>query len=265
MREPSSRSTHAGRKASRSASHPARSPRGRPRTWSMRSFIPERRLGARSAPIAISRVWKKNCRRRSGPRSRSRPGKKARANSSSAIRAPITWTIFCPDSAEGALTPDHLRQHPGPCAREIAEIVTAPAECHQPAPGGLPGEIDERPGRMRVGCGRQGEMAKRVASQAVGAGLQNEELGLVTLDMGEDALPGGEEILVTRARRHREIELRAFCFAGPGLSCRACSRIEKAPVFVDVREYQIRVGLVAVEHAVAVMNVDVDVGYALDP
>src|SRR2546426_9175695 len=107
----SSRSRRGSRRASRSGLQTGRSPCARPSNWSTPSFIPRARPGAGTVPIATSRVSRKNCPRRSEPKSRSSRAKRARGNWSSAIRVTITWTTSCPSSAASGLFPNERRRH----------------------------------------------------------------------------------------------------------------------------------------------------------
>jgi hypothetical protein len=111
---------------------------------------------------------------------------------------------------------------------------------------------------------RQGEMRQRITRQTVGACLQEHELGLVSAQVGENTLPGGKEFLVACTRRERDIEFRALGSAGPGLFGKPRSRVQKAPVFVEIRKNQVGVGFIALKHPVPIVHVDVDVGDAPD-
>ena len=84
------------------------------------------------------------------------------------------------------------------------------------------------------------------------------------LEIALGFLPGLEEHRVVGARRQRNVELRSLRGAAPGFAAAARAGIQKAPVLVQVDELELGVGLERVEHAVAVMRIDVDVGDAAD-
>src|SRR5256885_8229375 len=105
-RERFSRSTDGSRRTLQGASPSRRFPFARPSGWSTPCFILRPRPGAGMGPTATSRVSRRNCPKRSVPKSRSSRAKKGRGNWSSAIRATITWTTSSPGSAANDLRPD---------------------------------------------------------------------------------------------------------------------------------------------------------------
>jgi len=104
-----------------------------------------------------------------------------------------------------------------------------------------------------------------VALEAVGAALEDDELGLVLLEVRLDALPGFEELVVARPWHERDVELGAACRTRAGLRGGARARVQEAPVLVQVGENERRIVLEAVVDPVAVVGVDVDVGDARQP
>ena len=60
-------------------------------------------------------------------------------------------------------------------------------------------------------------MRDRVAVQAVGAALEDDEFGLVAFQVRDHRLPRQRECRVVRARRQRNIELGSLRQAGAGL------------------------------------------------
>ena len=115
---------------------------------------------------------------------------------------------------------------------------------------------------MRLG--RQAQVRNRITLETVGAALQDHELRGELLQMRHDIRPHGREHAVVRARRQRHVELQAARGALAGFLRHARARIEVAAILVQVGEYHRRVILERIEHAVAVVRVDVDVGDALE-
>ena len=124
------------------------------------------------------------------------------------------------------------------------------------------GEHAEPARSVRVSFGRQLQVRDRIAGQRVGAALQQDQLGLGFLEIALDFLPRREEHRVVGARRQRDVELRAGGGAAARLAAAPGAGIEIAAVLVQVREQHVGILLEGVEHAVAVMRVDVDVGDA---
>src|SRR5215831_8218532 len=107
-------------------------------------------------------------------------------------------------------------------------------------------------------------MRERIPLQAVGTALEQEELRLEPPQMRQHPRPGDRKRFVTVTWGKRDVEFGALCLAAAGFVCRARARIKVAAILVDVGEDQIRIVFVGVEHAVAVMHVDVDIGDALN-
>ncbi len=76
--------------------------------------------------------------------------------------------------------------------------------------------------------------------------------------------PRSEEFVVACARRQRQVELRPRGRVAAGLAHVAGAGIQESPVLVDVDHDQVRIGLVRVVDAVAVVHVDVNVADAPD-
>ena len=104
-----------------------------------------------------------------------------------------------------------------------------------------------------------------VAGEAVGAALEDHELGRMPLEMRLDHGPRGQEFVVARAGRQGQVELAAHGRAGADLVRRTGARVQESPVLVRVGEDQRRVVLEGVEDAIAMVRVDVDVGDARQP
>ena len=86
----------------------------------------------------------------------------------------------------------------------------------------------------------------------------------VTLEMGFDARPGCHKFTVPGARRQFDIELGADRLAATGFVGAAAAGKQAATVLVNVGDDHAGIGFKAVEHAVAVVGVDVYVGHARD-
>ena len=113
-----------------------------------------------------------------------------------------------------------------------------------------------------MGFGRELQVRDRIAAERVGPALQQDQLGLRGFEIALDFLPRLEEHRVVGARRQRNVELRADGGAAPRFAAAAGAGIEKAPVLVQVGELELGICLERVEHAVAMMRIDVDVGDA---
>ena len=127
------------------------------------------------------------------------------------------------------------------------------------------GERREIGGGLAMHRVRERQMCKRIARQAVGAALQNDELRRMGLEMTQHARPYGRECVIVGAGRQGNVEFGAGRRALAPLGFAAGARIEKSPILVQIGEHQLRVVFERVEHAVAVMRIDVDIGYALEP
>ena len=127
------------------------------------------------------------------------------------------------------------------------------------------GERREIGGGLAMHRVRERQMRKRIARQAVGAALQNDELRRMGLEMTQHARPYGRECVIVGAGRQGNVEFGAGRRALAPLGFAAGARIEKSPILVQIGEHQLRVVFERVEHAVAVMRIDVDIGYALEP
>lgn len=103
------------------------------------------------------------------------------------------------------------------------------------------------------------KVCDRIAFETVGAALHQDELGFRRLQIRLNPFPGAMKVRVVSARRERNIEFRAAGFARTGFFRCARSRIQIAPVFVNVGQNKVRVVLKSVEHAVAMVGVDVNV------
>ncbi len=108
-------------------------------------------------------------------------------------------------------------------------------------------------------------MGDRIAFQAVGTALQDDELGRMPLHVLDDAGPDGVEHTVVGTWWQRDVELGSACRTSPFLLRAAGAGVEVMPVLMDIGKDDARIVLEPVEHAVAVMSVDVDVGNALQP
>src|SRR5690606_41794950 len=78
------------------------------------------------------------------------------------------------------------------------------------------------------------EMRDRIARERVGAALKQHELGLAALEVSLDLFPGFEEMRVVRARRQRDVELRAFGRPAPGFGPAARPRGKESAVLVQI-------------------------------
>lgn len=151
---------------------------------------------------------------------------------------------------------------PGP--RDGARDITAAPAGHQAPLCMALGQVAQACGRILMRSRCIGQLRKRIAPQAVGAALEDDELGRMAIEMRFDLGEGCPEGLVTGAGRQFEVQLAALRAALARLVRAARARVQRATVLVDVREDQRGIVLEAVEDPVTMMHVDVDVGDAFD-
>ena len=111
----------------------------------------------------------------------------------------------------------------------------------------------------------QAQVRDGVTLQAIRPALHQDELGFGFLQVGLHPCPRAVKVAVIGARREWNIEFRATRPAGSCLFGGAGARIQKTPVFMDVGEYQVRVILESVKHAVAMVRIDIDIGDSSKP
>src|SRR3984957_1741797 len=145
----------------------------------------------------------------------------------------------------------------------LAVVAPAPQGQHPPVTAPLC-QRREVAGGMPVGAGGEAQVGDGIALQAVGAALQDHEFGVEFLKVRHDARPDTFEDLIIRTRGQGQVELHAARSPGTDLLRSARARIKIATILVHVGEHHRRIVLESVEHAVAVVGVDVDVGDALE-
>src|SRR3970040_218336 len=111
---------------------------------------------------------------------------------------------------------------------------------------------------------REPQVRDRVARKRVGTALKQDELGLPLLDIALDFAPRSLKRGICGGARQRDIELGADGYAAARLLARARAGIEKPAVLVQVGEGELGILLEGIEHTVAVVRIDVDVGDARD-
>jgi len=116
-----------------------------------------------------------------------------------------------------------------------------------------------------VGVLGEAQVRDRVAFEAVRAALEQDEVGTAGAQVVLHLLPSRVVVLVARTGWQRQVEFRAERRADAGFLRHPGAGVEIAAVLVQIREQQVRVVLECVEHAVAVVRVDVNVGDTLHP
>ena len=124
---------------------------------------------------------------------------------------------------------------------------------------GQRGEIARGPA---MGFGREPHVGDGVPFDAVGARLEQDELGLELAQVREHPRPLGGKDRIVRTRRHGNVELGARRRAAADFLLATRAGVQVAAVLVDVGEYQVRIALESVVHAVAVVRIDVHVSNA---
>jgi hypothetical protein len=95
--------------------------------------------------------------------------------------------------------------------------------------------------------------------------LEQDELRPAGQQIFLHARPSLMELRILRARQQRHIEFGTASRASAGLVRMSRPGIQITPVFVDVGEHQVRVIFEGIEHAIAVVSIDIDIRYALQP
>ncbi len=102
-----------------------------------------------------------------------------------------------------------------PRAREILAIVATAAGPDDPPFAVFVGQPAQRRSRVGVRLFGVAQVSNRVAFEAIGAALQDDEFGSCVLEVGLDPRPGAREFRVAGARRQSDVELGATCPALP--------------------------------------------------
>ena len=104
-----------------------------------------------------------------------------------------------------------------------------------------------------------------VPGDAVGTGLQDNELGAAVADELLRAAPGGKEIRVgDRGRGQRQVEFATSRLAQAGFITETRARVEVAAVFVYVPDPHGRIFFLGIKDTIAVVRIDIHVSDTLD-
>ena len=109
------------------------------------------------------------------------------------------------------------------------------------------------------------KVSDRVASHAVGAALEEDDLGAMVVDEVFHFAEGGSELFVGRPRLHRQIQFCSLRAAETRLLNRTRPRIEKSSVFMNICVEEFGIRFEGVVHAVGMVNVNIDIGYPVRP
>ena len=105
-------------------------------------------------------------------------------------------------------------------------------------------------------------MRKRIAGDAVGAGLQQDYFRAEGAQIFLHPRPGAIKIFIIGARRQWDVEFGVRRRTAAGLAGGTGAGIKKPPVFVQIGERQVGIVFKRIKHAVAVMRVNVHIGDA---
>src|SRR5918994_6589033 len=108
------------------------------------------------------------------------------------------------------------------------------------------------------------QMGDGIAFETVGPALQNDELRFEFFEMRDDTRPCGSESGVIGVRQHGNIEFGAASHPPTRFLRCAGSGVKISPVLVQVGKDYPLVFLEAVEHAIAMMRIDIDICDALE-
>jgi sulfate-transporting ATPase len=125
------------------------------------------------------------------------------------------------------------------------------------------GEVGKFAGSASVRACRQAQVRNRIALETISPALQKQEFRLEALQVVDHTRPNFRKRRIGGARRQRQVELGAGGGATPCFMHSAGAGIQITSIFMDIGNDHVRVILERVEHPVAVMGVDIDVGNAL--
>ncbi|GMQ87569.1 MAG: hypothetical protein BMS9Abin08_0773 [Gammaproteobacteria bacterium] len=103
-----------------------------------------------------------------------------------------------------------------------------------------------------------------IAGQTVGAALQQDKFRFCLIEEYFRRFPCLEKELIVGTGRHRNIQFGTGSRTATGFFHSTGPGIEVAAIFVEIHKHKIRVVLEGVEHAIAVMCIDINVGDALN-
>lgn len=160
---------------------------------------------------------------------------------------------------------EHRLHHRTPGIGQIIQIVTASPQGQQPTSAMAVSQVTEPGGGMAMGLAAEGQMGDRIAGDTIGTALQQNELRLRFFYKALHLLPCLQEELIIRPRWQRDIELGPFRLTCASLLHRACSRVEKTAILMQIDENQIRITLESIEDAITMVGINVHIGDTSDP
>ncbi len=219
----------------------------------------------------ISRTIRRTCSATARAASSAGPGPRSGSENvagigPSALRSASAMNSFGSSSGSSSSAPDHLREVQRPRARHDARPLVAAAAGRDPATGG--GSVGERVQFLRalaIRPRREPELRERVGRVRVAAELRHEDVGTEALDGRRDHGPERlEPSVVAGVGWQRHVDRGALHPRTSPLRDRAGAREEPAGVVLVDRDRE-HARLVPEDRldAVAVMDVDVDVGDSL--
>src|ERR1700756_1987895 len=150
--------------------------------------------------------------------------------------AALIGRASCAEASRRAASLQEVFHYRVPGLGEVAAVVApAPERQHAPVPQAV-GELLQRAGGMPVRAGREPQVRDRIALEAVGSTLQDEELGLEALEGRQHARPHLLEYPIVGPWGQGDVELHARRGATTGLAARPGTGIEVAPILVQVGE-----------------------------
>ena len=129
----------------------------------------------------------------------------------------------------------------------------------------MPEALGER-GQVTCGAavrpGTERQVRERIPGDAVGAALQNDELGRVVLEVAQDLRPGHLECRIVGTRCQGQVEFGAGRRTAPAFVGATRARIEEPAILVQVGENHLRVALEPVKDAITVMRIDIHIRHS---
>jgi len=146
----------------------------------------------------------------------------------------------------------------GPGPGQVLAVITATSQRQQPSAAMAFSQQFQTLCSMSMRLCRIFQVSDWVAGQTVGATLQQDKLRFCPIKECFRRFPCLEKDLITGTGRHRNVQFGTGSRTATGFFHSTGPGIEVAAIFVEVHKHKIRVVLEGVEHAIAVMRIDVD-------
>lgn len=143
-------------------------------------------------------------------------------------------------------------------------MVTTASQGQEPSPAVLVGDGAKASCHMPMNRVTVSKMGDGIAGETVGSALEQDNLRLRFSQETFGRVPLFQKLRIVRAGRHRDVEFGTRRSPLAGLPRHTSSRIEIAPVFMEVDDGDIGVVHKPIENAVPMMRVNIDVSDTAD-